>query len=188
MYLKKPLEEAEKVPVSQREFTAQLNRHSHATSDLLDREGLRSIWRVSDNEQAPDLAMRTILFVIENTPPSGETEAAFHKFWDNLIDDTLHIAQPGKTFRDTDRNMSTGMARPDYGFCMRGHCLFRGEEKAPGSKQNPKDELITKLEWSYDPLPFILGGLYTFSLTITDNPISRLCCYWRSGRSRYDNQ
>ena len=51
-----------------------------------------------NNEQAPNLAMRTILFIIKNMPPSGETEAAFHKFWDKLIDDTLHIAQPGKNF------------------------------------------------------------------------------------------
>ena len=180
-HLAKPLEPDEKVPVSQKKFDAMLGQYTREASNLLDSYGLGTIWRVSQGERAPHLTMTTTMSVIENTPPSSGTEPAFIRFWDTLIDKNLHIAQTGETFRDSNQNMSTGLKRPDYGFCLRGHCLFRGEEKSPGSKIDPKNELLQKLKWSYDPLPFILGESYTSSLAISDNPISRLCCCWASG-------
>ena len=187
-HLAKPLEHDEKVPVSQEQFDEILAQYTREASNLLDPEGLGAIWRVSEDKRAPRLTMTTIMRVIENTPPSSGTESAFISFWDALIDKNLHIAQMGETFRDSNRNTSTGLKRPDYGFCLRGHCLFRGEEKSPESKIDPKKELLQKLKWSFDPLPFILGVSYTSSLKIIDNPISRLCCCWTSGRPHYDIQ
>ena len=92
----------------------------------------------------------------------------------------------GETFQDS--NPNTGLKQPDYSFCLRGHCVFWGEEESPKSNIDPKNELLQTFKWSYDPLPFILSGLYTSSLTITDNPISRLCCHWMLGLTQYDIQ
>jgi hypothetical protein len=54
--------------------------------------------------------------------------------------------------------MSTALLRPDFGVLIDGVCMFRSKEKAPRYHgPHPKDELIQKLTWTYDPAPYILG-------------------------------
>ncbi|KAN0068689.1 hypothetical protein V8E54_013413 [Elaphomyces granulatus] len=63
--------------------------------------------------------------------PDG-TEASFISFWDVNIRWILEYLIPeGKSIRDSN-NL----------------CVFRGEEKPPGSRADPKQELSDKLEWA----------------------------------------
>ena len=67
--------------------------------------------------------------------------------------------------RHSNRDTSTIFKRPDFALLTGGFCAFRGEEKAPGySGTNPKVELIDKLIWTYDPVPYVLGEFFSFSL------------------------
>ena len=49
------------------------------------------------------------------------------------------------------------LCRPDYAFLVNNLCPFRGEEKAPESNADPKQELADKLAWAYDPAPYVFG-------------------------------
>ena len=157
-HLHKPLMDEEKVPVSQKTFDKWLGNHSDRVSMQVDWSDLAAIWRVSSDERAPELKVLTLSSVISNLPPHHGTENTFIAFWQNLIGATLNTVQIGEFCRDSNKSTSTGLKRPDYSFCIKGHCVFRGEEKAPGSKKDPKAELLLKLLWTYDPLSFILGG------------------------------
>lgn len=64
-----------------------------------------------------------------------------------------HLIPAGRSSR------STGSLCPDYAFLLRELCPFRGEEKPPGSREDPKAELSDKLAWAYDPAPYVLGWL-----------------------------
>jgi hypothetical protein len=93
-------------------------------------------------------------------PPDGDsTEASFHSFWDDNIRWILQsVFIESKTIRDSNMHTSTGLLRPDFGLLLGGNCAFRGEEKAPTySGRHPKEELIQKLRWTYDPALYILG-------------------------------
>jgi hypothetical protein len=92
-------------------------------------------------------------------PDSGGTEMSFIGFWDNNI--ICAILPPSKTIRNSNRDTSTGLLRPDFGVLTQGICIFRGEENSPTcSGDHPKRELIDKLTWTYDPAPCILGEYF----------------------------
>lgn len=153
-HLRKPLTQKEKIPVSNAAFKNMLATHKQLTP-----QDLATIWRISSNEQASQLECQTNVLVISSGPPPGHTEQSFIYFRDALISQTLVyvLGNVGDYTRNSNHNTSTGRQRPDYSFCIKGHCVFRGEEKAPYSTEDPRSELVKKLNWSYDPLPFILG-------------------------------
>ncbi|CAK5187623.1 unnamed protein product [Aphanomyces euteiches] len=71
---------------------------------------------------------------------------------------SLGFVISGWSDRDTSRGSSTGFNRPDFIFIVDSVCVFRGEEKAPGFRiENPKQELVTKLDWTYGKVPYLLG-------------------------------
>ena len=51
----------------------------------------------------------------------------------------------------------TGALRPDYALLLKSLALFRGEEKSPSNRDNPKEALSEKLVWAYRRAPYILG-------------------------------
>jgi hypothetical protein len=56
------------------------------------------------------------------------------------------------------QDTSTFLQRPDFSLLTEGICAFSGEEKPPVySGTHPKDALIEKMVWAYDPAPYILG-------------------------------
>lgn len=99
-----------------------------------------------------------IFNIVSTPPPPDGTESSFHYFWDANIRNVLELLIPtGRSIRDSNENTETGRLRPDFGFLVNGLCTFRGEEKAPGNTENPKQELGNKLNWVYDPAPYVLG-------------------------------
>jgi hypothetical protein len=49
--------------------------------------------------------------------------------------------------------------RPDkvVRFGLQSLVLWRGEEKGPSTDGDPRDELLWKLEWTYEHLPFVMA-------------------------------
>ena len=89
-------------------------------------------------------------------PPDGDgTEALFVSCWDdNILRMLENVLRPSKIIRDSNMHTSTGLLGPDFGVLLGGNCVFRGEEKAPKYQgTHPKEELIQKLRWTYDPAP-----------------------------------
>src|SRR5258706_14215517 len=60
----------------------------------------------------------------------------FHSFWDDQIGRTLRLTLNGTFIRDSNHETSTGLLCPDRGFLLHGHCVFRGEEKLPGTRDS----------------------------------------------------
>jgi len=95
---------------------------------------------------------------ISNPPSTGTTEDSFHAFWDALIVKPLIIGCPNGIYnRNTSRHITTGLFRPDTSYLLNGACLMRGEEKGPENTDDPADELISKLTWTYGNCPYIFG-------------------------------
>jgi len=45
---------------------------------------------------------------------------------------------------------------------LRKRCSLCGEEKELGSKEDPKKELSSKMDWNYNPAPYVLGKILAF--------------------------
>jgi hypothetical protein len=158
-HLGKPLAEEEKIPVTQNEFDGLVSEASlESPRAEVTAEQLATLFRISEREAVNDLRNKIDVNIIKRSPPEDGTESVFHSTWDLNISDILSVIIPaGKIIRDSNHHTSTGLQRPDYGFLIKNHCIFRGEEKAPNSTDNPEAELIDKLLYSYEPLPYILG-------------------------------
>nr|CAG8590599.1 10567_t:CDS:2 [Entrophospora candida] len=100
-----------------------------------------------------------------DTPPTGKTEDSFHSFWDAIISKSLQVfgkysnEMPAMDFdRNTSRNTTTGLNRPDFVLLMRNICVIRGEEKGEGGRGEPARELIDKFNtWDYGDTPYLFG-------------------------------
>jgi hypothetical protein len=163
LHLQHPLAEDEKIPISQDSFDDLTKVSSKVLfpESALSAEEAKTLFRVSEDESATPLEQ---LFVtaIERNPLSSGTEDAFHGTMEDNIGWILRTLLPeGVPIRNSNRNTSTALKRPDYGFLVKGHCLVRGEEKGTNPAGDPKQELVEKLHrWTYEPLPFILGLLW----------------------------
>lgn len=101
---------------------------------------------------------------IVSPPLTGTTEDSFHAFWDALIVKPVVIGCPDGVYnRNTSRHTSTGLFRPDTSYLLNGACLMRGEEKGPENTEDPAEELVSKLKWSYGDCPYIFGYYATAS-------------------------
>jgi hypothetical protein len=159
IYLQQPLAEDEKIPIPQDEFDRLSTNPSVAVSPelALIAEQLETLYRVSTDERAHDI-QRLFSYAIEQVPLSNGTEEAFHAMWDENISNILKlILSYAQSIRNSNRNTSTALKRPDYGLLIKNHCILRGEEKGSNTAGNPAEELVDKLIWTYDPLPYILG-------------------------------
>lgn len=163
-YFKKPLEEDEMMPLSHHNISALV---SHGQPTVRCSEGdLRRIFRFSEDEESDYLWTILKTTLVTSAPDNDGTEASFISFWDDNIRKIIaHTVTPTKIIRGSSRSMSTASQRPDFGVLFEGVCAFRGEEKAPHYEgKHPKDELLEKMVWTYDPAPWILGQYFNLAL------------------------
>ncbi|CAG8671964.1 9307_t:CDS:2, partial [Paraglomus brasilianum] len=59
--------------------------------------------------------------------------------------------------RNTSLHTSTRRYRPDLSYLALDACLARGEEKGPDNDDDPGEELVSKLTWTYGNCPYIFG-------------------------------
>ena len=156
-YIEAPLAEDAKIPISQELWASLLLQKEPRW--ICSQDVIQRLFRLSETEQAEHI-WTIVNPAFTFAPPDNDgTKSSFHSLWDRNIRQMLEaVILQGKVFRDSNEHTSTGLFRPDFGLLVAGNCSFRGEEKAPGySGKHPKDELIDKLTWTYDPAPYILG-------------------------------
>lgn len=163
-FLKQPFLPKEKVPVS-----SDFYRKAVPTLDSLDSLNwcsssvLEGLFHVDESRSASELLHLLTIAIKCRPPPNDGTESSFHSFWDKNIGDILLGLVPNcRQIRDSNNPTSAYLERPDFGLLFRLICLFRGEEKPEDfSGQHPRDELLSKLNWNYDPAPYVLGLHFT---------------------------
>jgi len=95
---------------------------------------------------------------IAKPPVIGTTEDSFHAFWDALIVNPFRVGYPQGVYnRNTSLHTSTRRYRPDLSYLVLDACLARGEEKGPDNDDDPGEELVSKLTWTYGNCPYIFG-------------------------------
>ena len=189
--LNTPLTNEEKIPITQMEYGDLLRTNLSNQEELLTAENLDTLFRVSNEDSASMLYKHIWVRIINNNPHAYGTESSFHSFWDDQIGRTLRLILNGTFIRDSNHETSAGLLRPDYGFLLRGHCLFRGEEKPPGTREAPLvEELKNKIvEWTYSPLDYILGESHVRPVLIkSKSAFLRLYCCWCQNQTCYDNR
>ena len=161
VYLSRPLDEQEKIPIPQSAFDKLLAPLSgDVTINTLTAEQLSTLFRISSEEYAESITFM-FSFTIQRAPDSTGTEDFFHSTYDRNISDIIRTILPdARSFRNTNKGTSTALQRPDYVLLMNQNCIFRGEEKGSETVGNPKEELVQKIvRWQWDPLNYILGLL-----------------------------
>jgi hypothetical protein len=154
-----PLAHSEKIPISETRIQSLVNVET--ATDFCTREDVELLFRAEDSESLLDRFYFTVL----DAPPAEGTENSFISFWDKNARNILEFLVPGgRSTRNSNLHTATMLLRPDYAFLIGNLCPFRGEEKAPESKGDPKKELGAKLVWSYDPAPYVLGELMMAAL------------------------
>lgn len=157
--LDRPLPEDERVPISA--FRIQSLISTEVAGDICNVEDVESLFRTA--MEYGESFLDTLFFAAAKPPPTEGTESSFIHFWDSNVREVLQLIIPeGKSTRDSSLHTATRSLRPDYAFLLHKLCPFRGEEKGPGSKDNPKKELSDKLAWAYDPAPYVLGEAMFF--------------------------
>jgi hypothetical protein len=151
-----PLQYENKIPIS----SLEMRKLVLSTSYRMDcsQGDLEALFRVTEEEEVRFLdALKPAINRIP--PPTDGSESSFIQFWDDNIRAVLLAIFPTATpIRDSNHRTSTRLYRPDFGFLIRSVCTFRGEEKQNRfTGTHPRDELFNKLNWSYDPAPYILG-------------------------------
>jgi hypothetical protein len=182
VHLQQPLAEDEKIPISQDQFDilSKMPFSVESPEFALSAEEAKTLFRVSEDERTWGVE-RLFISAIEWPPPAYGTEDNFHSTWQDNIGKILKLILPaGQSIRNSNRNSSTALQWPDFGFLVKGHCVFRGEETGPASDGDPERELVDKPIWTYDPLPYILGLLWvSLSLKAFLSICYRLSCNCR---------
>ncbi|GJJ15307.1 hypothetical protein Clacol_009583 [Clathrus columnatus] len=149
----RPLSEEEKIPLSKKFMRSLISRE---VNDICTANDVALLFRTSD--YGADVTLTRFYTAVILHPPLEGTGERYHGFWDRNINDIIEFLVPnGKAQRNSNQNTATKNLRPDYAFLLNRFCPFRGEEKAPNSTDDPKAELSKKLEWVYDPAPYVLG-------------------------------
>ena len=115
----------EKIPITQQQYDDLLRTNPSNQEELLTTENLDTLFRVSNEDSASMLYKHIWVRIINNNPHAYGTESSFHSFWDDQIGRTLRLILNGTFIMDSDHETNTGLLRPDYGFLLRGHCLFQ---------------------------------------------------------------
>jgi hypothetical protein len=159
LYLQQPLTEEEKIPISQSNFDRLCVPFSaESPGSALCPQRLSTLFRVSADKRARGI-ITPFFSAIQSTPPPIGTEDCFHSTYDKNISDILKITLSDSTvIRNSNRNTSTALKRPDYGLVVDGNCIFRGEEQGSDSTGDPERELLEKIRYIYTIL-YVLGLL-----------------------------
>jgi hypothetical protein len=132
-HLQSPLEDKEKIPISQEEFDHLCVPYSPDCPLLsLSHEELSTLFRVSAIEHATGAHLKFVGAICQ-TPPTTGTERSFTSTWDINISLILQF-----TLSTVHCVRDRCNERPNYGLLLKGHCIFRGEEKGTNSSGDPK--------------------------------------------------
>lgn len=148
-----PLSDEDKIPISVNRFEG-LVSSSIELQDVCTSDDVQLLFRAGHG----DTPLDKLFFAVMDTPPTDGTEAAFIHFWDTNVRTVVELLLPiGRSTRNSSLHTATASLRPDYAFLLNKLCPFRGEEKPPGSTDDPRKELASKLAWAYKPAPYVLG-------------------------------
>ena len=134
--------------------------YNHWSNQYCSERDLEALFRVTEDEEEEAHMLHTLIPAVYRLPPlMNGTEGSFIRFWDDNIRGLLEeVFTSYISVRDTDQGTSTGLCRPDFSFHLESVCVFRGEEKSNSSTgTHPREELLEKLNWTYDPAPYIPG-------------------------------
>jgi len=179
--LDEDLSDDEKVPLTRSAFNVLLSKPSDFR-DICTEEHLHVLFRVSEEETSHSLSAPFYNAVLLPPPPDTGTEASFIPFWQDNIGRIMEQLIPdGCSIRDSSYHTSTRKLRPDYGFVLKNVCPFRGEEKSPSNPDDPREELYSKLAWTYYPAPYVFG----YYSTGCDLTLVAICAPRNLGRIPY---
>ncbi|CAG8637692.1 9736_t:CDS:2, partial [Paraglomus occultum] len=65
--------------------------------------------------------------------------------------------EPGGLDIHKESTIETRQYRPDLSYLVLDACLVRGGEKGPDNDDDPEEELVSKLTWTYGNCPYIFG-------------------------------
>jgi hypothetical protein len=169
-YLLTPLQDEDKVPISSHEI-GRLVSGGYPNIGCSERD-LEVLFRVTEEEKAY-IAFDLMPAIHRLAPHKDGSDGSFIHFWDTNIRGVLEAIlytglYSGRAIRADrgvdsslyllDFGIDTDLCLPDFGFLVRNTCIFRGEEKSNRSpRTHPRSELLSKLNWTYDPAPYILG-------------------------------
>lgn len=158
-FIQRPLSDNEKIPITQRFYNKLI---SASLPDICDAKDVQTLFRVGEPYDHDRLD--PILHAVGFKPfDVAGTESSFHHLWDTNIRRIIEVLEmSGNSNRDNSRNTETRKLRPDYSFTVKEKCPFRGEERGPENSEDPKEELASKMNWAYDPAPYVLGGSMSF--------------------------
>ena len=149
--LEEPLADSEKVPITESLYASLV---SLLFPDKCDEDTIGTLFKIGELD--PNLLL--FFSAVATSSPVGGTEDSFHSFWDDNIRKPIELLIPtGKSIRNSNQHTETRNLHPDYGFLLKNVCSFRGEEKGPEDSDDPKAELANKLNWVYEPAPYMLG-------------------------------
>ena len=156
-FIERPLSEVEKIPITQSEFDKLLSTRA---TDICDASDIQSLFRIG--EPFNHARLDTIVFAIKTTPfsISGPTSKKSYIFgWDlniRFIIETLE--RSGHSDRSSSEHTATRNLCPDFYRTFDDKCVLRGEENGPEDLEDPKGDLGSKVEWVYDPAPYVFGS------------------------------
>ena len=163
-FLQLPLDECQKIPISQYSFDTLLYEDPVDPDNSLTESDISKVFRVHNFYSIGRLSGNFTRVLSIDVPGKEATEETFHHFWDTHIRDVLQaILGPRvvELYRNSSYPLSTLMWRPDFWSLVDNLCLFRGEESAYNTSEDPRDELSSKLAgWPYPPAPYIFGNFF----------------------------
>ncbi|KAI6045161.1 hypothetical protein EDC04DRAFT_2929361 [Pisolithus marmoratus] len=149
--VERPLAEPEKIPIPETMLEALVSIYDgqRCTTDAA-----HSLFKVGEF----DVNLLDAYDAVFKSAPDSGTEYSFISFWDYNISRILQMVVPnGHATRNNNQFTSILLYRPDFAFLLKQVCPFRGEEKGPDVVNDPREELIEKCIWIYDPAPYMLG-------------------------------
>ena len=160
-FIQQPLSEDEKIPVTQSYFDELI---SSRTPDICNTSDAKNLFRIG--EPLGHGRIYPIIHAIRETPfdISGTgTENSYIFGWDLNIRRIIEtLERSGRSSRNSSQHTATRNLRPDYFRTIDEKCVLRGAEKGPENLEDPKEELGSKLEWAYDPAPYVFGRCLAF--------------------------
>jgi hypothetical protein len=151
-YLNEPLPEDRKVPIRPDILQTLVTPECDKTT-------LLKLFHPTQAVAPMDRYLMALWSAIALDPPSSQGgEGAMITFWDRHVRNIAeYLVKDCEVIRGDNRLTETGLRRPDFGLCLRGFCLLRGEEAGPNTDGDPEQELGSGLVWSFD-LDYVFGG------------------------------
>ena len=178
--LELPLADSEKIPITERMFDALVSKLS---PDKCSPQDVRTLFKIGETP----LDLIGIYSAVAHPGPKSGTDKAFISLGDKNIRNILELLIPSGTSIRSDKEAPN--MRPDFGFLLGTICPFRGEERGSEDAGDPKAELVQKVNWVCDPVPYMLGQcshsvhprldcFHSLLLPrIPDDPLCHYCTY-----------